>query len=153
MKSKKSGEKKKMTNLKETLNPELQKLIDQAKKALNEVKVVAIAEAWKILQLAVAIVVQLIEKTAVDLAGKDKKAAAMEILSNFYDGVFIVVDIPFVPNFLEPIIHRSVKSFLMMLVGATIDAMVTTFRNTGVFVDPKASVNAFVDVKPKISDK
>ena len=142
-----------MINLKEILSPELEKLIDQAKKALNEVKVVAIAEAWKILQLAVAIVIQLIEKTAADLAGKDKKAAAMELLSKFYDGVFTVVDIPFVPNFLEPIIHKSVKSFLMILVGSTIDAMVTTFRNTGVFVDPKASVNAFVDVKPKISDK
>ena len=142
-----------MINLKEILSPELEKLIDQAKKSLNEVQVVAIAQAWKILQLAVAIVIQLIEKTAVDLAGKDKKAAAMELLSKFYDGVFIVVDIPFVPNFLEPIIHKSVKSFLMILVGSTIDAMVTTFRNTGVFVDPRVSVNAFVDVKPKISDK
>jgi len=58
----------------------------------------------------------------------------MELLNKFYDSVFVVVDIPVVPNFLEPIIHKYVKAFLMVLVGATIDALVTTFRNTGVFL-------------------
>jgi hypothetical protein len=58
----------------------------------------------------------------------------MELLSNFYDKVFLVVDIPVVPNLLEPTIHKYVKTFLMILVSATIDAMVTTFRNTGIFI-------------------
>jgi hypothetical protein len=35
----------------------------------------------------------------------------------------------------------------MLLVSATIDALVTTFRNSGVFVDP------VVDNTPKVSDK
>lgn len=120
-------------NLLEVLKPELENLVQESKNALNEVKRVAIAQAWKILQLAVARIIQSIESTAKDLAGKDKKTVAMTLLSNFYDSVFLVVDVPFVPNVLEPIIHRYVKSFLMILVGSTIDAMVTTFRETGVF--------------------
>jgi hypothetical protein len=142
-----------MSTVKEMVSIEVEKLIVQAKVSLNEIKVVALSQAWKILQLAVAGTVQIIENTATDLAGKDKKAIAMELLSKFYDSVFMVIDVPFVPNLVEPIIHRYVKSFLMILVSSTIDAMVTTFRNTGVFVDPSVKINAFVDVRPKISDK
>jgi len=142
-----------MSTVKEIIAAEVEKLISQAKNSLNEVKVVAIAQAWKILQLAVASTIQVIENTATDLAGKDKKAIAMELLSKFYDSVFIVVDIPFVPTLVEPIIHKYVKSFLMILVSSSIDAMVTTFRHTGVFVDPNVKVNVFVDVKPRVSDK
>lgn len=140
-------------SIKEMISIEVDKLIDQAKVSLNEVKIVAIAQAWKILQLAVASTIQIIENTATDLAGKDKKAIAMELLSKFYDSVFVIVDIPFVPNLIEPIIHKYVKTFLMILVSATIDAMVTTFRNTGVFVDPSSKVNVFVDIKPRVSEK
>lgn len=142
-----------MPTVKEVISIEVEKLINQAKVSLNEVKVVALAQAWKILQLAVAATIQIIENTATDLAGKDKKVIAMELLNKFYDSVFIVVDIPFVPNLVEPIIHKYVKAFLMILVSSTIDAMVTTFRNTGVFVDPATKVNAFVDIKPRISEK
>lgn len=139
-----------MPTIKEIVATEVEKLIVQAKSSLNEVKIVAIAQAWKILQLAVASVIQVIENTATDLAGKDKKIIAMELLSKFYDSVFVVVDIPFVPNVLEPIIHKYVKSFLMLLVSSTIDAMVTTFRNTGVFVDHNVKANVFSDINPNI---
>ena len=62
----------------------------------------------------------------------------MSLLSSFYDKIFLVVDIPVVPNLLEPIIHKYVKAFLMVLVSASIDALVTTFRQTGVFLQKKA---------------
>jgi hypothetical protein len=142
-----------MSTVKEMVSIEVEKLIDQAKISLNEIKVVALSQAWKILQLAVASTIQTIENTATDLTGKDKKAIAMELLSKFYDSVFVVIDVPFVPNLLEPIIHKYVKSFLMILVSSTIDAMVTTFRNTGVFVDRSAEINSFMEARPKISEK
>ena len=85
------------------------------------------------LQLATASVVQTIENIAADLSGPDKKTAAMSVLSQFYDSVFVVIDIPFVPTILEPIIHKHVKNLMMILVGSTIDAMVTTFKNIGLF--------------------
>jgi hypothetical protein len=139
--------------VKQLVKLEIDKLIIQAKLSLNEVKTVALAQAWRILQLAVASTIQVIENTALDLTGKDKKTIAMELLSEFYDKVFIIIDIPFVPNLVERIIHKYTKVFLMILVSSTIDAMVTTFRNTGVFVDRSIDTNAFMEVRPKISEK
>lgn len=116
---------------------EIEKLVVKTQESLGTVKNVAIAEAWKILQLAVAASVQVIETMGTDLSSPEKKALAMELLSSFYDKVFLIIDIPLVPNILEPIIHRYVKQFLMILVSSSIDAMVTTFRNTGVFFNKK----------------
>ena len=116
---------------------EVEKLTVKTQESLGTVKNVAIAEAWKILQLAVAATVQVIEAIGTDLSSPDKKALAMDLISEFYDKVFLVVDIPVVPNLLEPIIHKYVKAFLMILVSSSIDAMVTTFRNTGVFFNKK----------------
>jgi predicted rRNA methylase YqxC with S4 and FtsJ domains len=142
-----------MPTTQELIQVQVQQLINQSKISLNEIKVVAVAQAWKVLQLAVASVIQIIETTGTDLASPDKKKLAMDLLSQFYDSVFLVVDVPFVPSVLNPIIKKYVKAFLMILVSSTIDAMVTTFRNTGVFNDPKASVNALKDIKPRISQK
>ena len=119
---------------KELIKTEVEKLIATTKVKVQEVKTIAVDEAWKILQLATATIIQIIESIGNDLAGPDKKALAMELLNKFYDSVFTVVDIPVVPNFLEPMIHKYVKAFLMVLLSATIDALVTTFRNAGVFI-------------------
>jgi hypothetical protein len=119
---------------KDLIKTEVEKLIATTKLKVQEVKRIAIDEAWKILQLATAAIIQIIEAIGNDLAGPDKKALAMELLNKFYDSVFTVVDIPVVPNFLEPMIHKYVKAFLMVLLSATIDALVTTFRNAGVFI-------------------
>lgn len=116
------------------IKQEVENLILSVQNSLQEVKRVAVSEAWKILQLATASIIQIIEKLGHDISSPDKKALAMELLNKFYDSVFLVVDIPVVPNLLEPIIHKYVKSFLMVLLSATIDALVTTFRNTGVFL-------------------
>jgi len=123
-----------MSQSKDLIKAEVENLILQTKTSLSQVKRIAVAEAWKIMQLAVASTIQIIEKIGTDLSSPDKKALAMNLLSGFYDKVFLVVDIPVVPNVLEPIIHKYVKAFLMVLVGASIDAMVTTFRNAGIFM-------------------
>ena len=101
----------------------------------------------------VAAIIQIIEEIGADLSSPEKKLLAMDCVSKFYDSVFLVIDVPFVPNMVEPIIHKHVKSILMILVSSTIDAMVTTFRNAGVFVDPSAKVNSILDVIPKVSEK
>ena len=117
----------------EVISGDVQNLIDKTKQSLGDLKNVALSQAWKILQLAVASIVLAIENKCVELTGPDKKVIAMNALSQFYDSVFVVINIPFVPPFVQPIIHKYVKSLLMLLLSATIDAMVTTFRDTGVF--------------------
>lgn len=115
------------------LNQEIEKLASQTKESIQNVQKIALSEAWKILQLTTAIVVQRIEIISAGLAGKNKKAMALNSLSGFYDSVFVVIDIPFVPNVLEPMIHRYIKNILMIMVGSSIDATVTIFKNVGVF--------------------
>ena len=119
---------------------EAEKLINSTKDSLKEVKRIALGEAWKLLQLTTASVVQIIEGIGNDLSGPDKKALAMDLLNSFYDKVFLVVDVPFVPNLVEPIIHKYIKNILMIMVGASIDATVTIFRNTGVFLKREAGL-------------
>ena len=139
-------------SVKELVQVKVDLLVNQVKLSLKDLKTVAISEAWKILQLAVVEIIQQIEQSGSELKGKDKKALAMELLSKFYDSVFMIIDIPFVPNLIEPIIHRHVKSLLMILVGSTIDAMVTAFRQMGIF-DDRVLIYPPVDSSPKVSDK
>jgi hypothetical protein len=42
---------------------------------------------------------------------------------------------------------------LMLLVSASIDALVTTFRNAGIFIDPSSVVTPEIDKTPTVSDK
>ena len=97
-------------------------------------------EAWKLLQLITATIIQIIESIGKDLSGPEKKKMALDLISRFYDSTFIIVDVPYLPNILESYLHKYVKQFLMMLVGSTIDSMVTIFRNTGVFLKKSTEV-------------
>lgn len=119
---------------KDLIEKEFDKLTEETKTKLQELKRIAIAEAWKILQIAVASLVQVIEIIGTDLSSPNKKALAMNLISDFYDKAFLIVDIPVVPNIFESIIHRYVKGFLMILVSSSIDATVTIFRETGIFI-------------------
>jgi hypothetical protein len=126
-------------------------LVQKAKEALKTAKNIAVPEAWNILQLAVADIIQNIENNNPNLAGADKKVLAMNMVFSFYDQVFTMVNFPFVPVMLQPIIQKYVKQLLMIMIGASIDAMVTTFRNTGVFNNP--TVDTKIDVTPSVSEK
>jgi hypothetical protein len=132
---------------------DLGNLVAKAKEILKSAKAVAMPQAWNILQLATAEVVQKIEENNPSLKGVDKKTLAMTMISKFYDQVFTIINFPFVPQVLQPIIQKYVKQILMLLISATIDALVTTFRNSGVFVDPGYKVDPVIDNIPKVSDK
>jgi hypothetical protein len=132
-------------NTKTIIRQEIDKIITEIKNSTQEVKSFALSEVWKILQLLTAVVIQLIETIGNDLSSPEKKSLALDIISSFYDKVFIYIDIPWVPSVLEPIIHSHVKSLLMLLVSSGIDAMVTTFRQVGVF-KPKEPISAQANV-------
>lgn len=120
--------------IKDLIQNEVNALVLTTKQSLNNVQHLAMSEAWKILQLTTANVIQIIESLGKDLSSPDKKILAMDLISKFYDSVFIIIDIPIVPNIMEPLLHKYIKSFLMILVSSTIDALVTTFRNAGIFL-------------------
>jgi len=128
-------------NSKELISSEFDKLTEQLKSGIENVKVFAVAEAWKILQVMAASLIQIIEKIGTDLSSPEKKELSLKLLSDFYDKVFIVVDIPIIPNLIEPLLHKYVKAFLMILVGSSIDALVATFRQTGIFLKKQLDDN------------
>lgn len=123
--------------IKEQIIQKVEKINQELKQGLLNLKKIALSEAWKILQLVIANVVQTIEIIGKDLSGKEKKDIALEYISVFYDTVFSIIDVPLVPNFLEPMIHSYVKKILMIMVSSTIDATVTIFRQTGIFSQNK----------------
>jgi hypothetical protein len=118
---------------------EVEKLISRTKESYKDIKRFAIDQAWKLLQLAIASIIQIIEIIGRDLSSPQKKELAMSMISKFYDSLFLAVDIPVVPHIIEGYIHSYVKSFLMILVSSTIDSMVKIFREAGVF-KPKLTV-------------
>ena len=132
---------------------DISNLVVKAKEILKNAKAVAMPQAWNILQLATAEVIQTVEDNNPSLKGVDKKTLAMGMISKFYDQTFTIINFPFVPQVLQPIIQKYVKQILMLLVSATIDALVTTFRNSGIFVNPGYKVDPIVDNIPKVSDK
>jgi len=123
-----------MVDSKTLITTEVEKLINNTQKSYANVKSFAVTEAWKLLQIVTSSIIQIIEAIGKDLQGPEKKELALILINKFYDKIFLVVDIPVVPNLIEPLIHKYVKAFLMILVGATIDSMVTIFRNTGIFL-------------------
>ena len=120
---------------KDLIRKEVAGLIDESKKALSEVKTFALAEVWKILQLLTATIIRLIENLGKDLSSPEKKTLAMELIGKFYDEVFKYVDVPWVPSPIESVLHGYLKNIIMLLVDSAIDAMVTTFRQVGIFLD------------------
>lgn len=137
----------------DSIKLQIDNLINQVKLSLIDVKSVAITQAWKILQLAVAETVQILEQKSGNLPGSDKKAMAMDFLSKFYDNVFVAIDIPMVPSFMQIILSKYIKMFLMALVSSSIDAMVTTFRQIGVFQTKTAVVSQSIKTKVKRTRK
>jgi MFS-type transporter involved in bile tolerance (Atg22 family) len=131
----------------------LQVLVDKVKTTLDQNKSVAISKAWGILQIATAEVIQVIEDNNPLLKGSNKKEIALSMISTFYDKVFLVISIPFIPVVLQPIIQKYIKALLMLLVSSTIDSMVEIFRKTGIFPDPNTIVDPDVDNVPKVSEK
>lgn len=139
-------------NLSDSLSLFIDKLIIITNQQENTKKI-SVGDAWKILQLVTADVVTFIEQNSfTNLDGKTKKELALLYIDKFYDAVFVIIGIPFVPSVLEPIIHRYVKKLLMTLVGSTIDALVVTFKRTGFFA-AKETVDKQKEAPLKTSDK
>lgn len=125
-------------------------LIEEAKKLKTKARV-PLDEAWKILQNALTEIVIEIQNELSEWAGESKKIIAMEALSNFYDNVIEKVDIPGVPNIIEPIVDKYIKKLLLLIASGSIDSMVATLKKIGVFKNKDEIVNGSIDsVSPTV---
>lgn len=101
---------------------------------------VSLGEAWKTLQLIVAQLVTKLDIIGYALKGLEKKEIAIQVINKVYDTIFLVVDIPIVPNAIEPIIHKYVKQLLMIMVSSSIDATVTIFKQAGIIKKERVNI-------------
>jgi hypothetical protein len=135
------------------LSSTLESLIKSVKESLINSKNVTVSKAWGILQLAVADTIRTIEISTPSLKGTTKKEIALSMISSFYDKVFLVVTVPYVPAPLQPIISKYTKALLMLLVSSAIDSMVQIFKQSGIFESTRNSVDPALDSVQKVSDK
>lgn len=135
---------------------EIEKLVEKTRSQLSDLKSVSLAQAWKILDDRVTDVVLFLQTFATDLTKPEKKDQAMAIMSDFYDQIFRIVEFPFIPKLLQPVVQKFVKQLLFILISSAIDSAVTTLKKTGVIKDVVQTEAEFVlieETDPKVSEK
>lgn len=63
--------------------------------------------------------------------GAAKKRVVLEALGEFIDQVITPIDLPFIPDIIEPVVDRSIKTFLLGVADKAIDGVVSGFNRTG----------------------
>ena len=66
-----------------------------------------------------------------DLTGADKKSVVLSAIGTFYDEVVAPIDIQKIPNFIEPILDKSIKQLLLAVSDGIIEAIVSLYNNNG----------------------
>lgn len=119
----------------ENLEKEADGLFDSFKEKLGTLgHVLKLPEAWRIIQDATAQTVIIIERNVGRaLSGPEKKAKALARIEKVIDVVCALIDVPFIPDWAESYADRYIKLFLLEVADGSIDALVKTFHDTGVF--------------------
>lgn len=89
------------------------------------------AEAWGLFLNCQKRVVQIVEASGA--TGAEKKEAAVLACEEVYAQVIAPIDIPSIPNFLEPVVDNAIGRTIRPIVSATIDFLVATFNETKLF--------------------
>lgn len=90
--------------------------------------------AWQLIQTALAKTVLIIEQNVVGaVSGPEKKAAAMAIIGQVVNVVIGSITLPYVPLWIQNMMGNYIKTFLLEVASGSIDALVSTFHDTGVF--------------------
>jgi hypothetical protein len=89
-----------------------------------------LSELWTLFQNATATLVQLVERYS-GYSGTEKRDVVLAALGTLYDEIIAPVDIKGVPNFLEPLVDKSLRELLLTLAGPAIDSLVNIFNKTG----------------------
>lgn len=103
-------------------------LIARYKAAKSDGKV-TLTECVQLVIQATNEVVQITQELVA--SGAEKKAAALNAVERFIDHVVTPLDLPGVPNLIEPIFDQGIKSLLMLAADAAIEAAVKLFNQIG----------------------
>jgi|JI9StandDraft_2_1071091.scaffolds.fasta_scaffold355598_1 hypothetical protein len=107
--------------------------IDEIIAAYKEVyadKKITFGEMLTLVTRACATFVKLVESMG-EGTGQEKKDAVITAVGTFYDTVVAPMDIPGVPNFIEPMVDQGAKLVAMTVASSAVDALVVIFNKTG----------------------
>lgn len=128
-----------MPDLYKALAEAVAQLVAEAKKRAAD-GVVSFEDMWALVLMAIQVLVRLAE-TYSGYDGAAKKAAVMGALTSFYDQVIVPLPLPGVPRFLESFVDSFLKSTMLKLAGAAIDAAVDLLNRTGWAAVPDAGTS------------
>lgn len=116
----------------DNLKVEVEKLVAEYKAAYADQKL-TLSEVWTIFQSAIHILVKLAEEVNGAGNGEEKKEAVLAALDKFYDEVVAPIDIKVIPNVVEPMADRFLKSLFLQLASGSIDSVVIFLNANGLF--------------------
>lgn len=120
-------------------------LADVSAKVASKAKI-PLSVAWSIIQTAMAAsVLQIEQSVGNSLAGADKKAQVMNVVSAAIDIVLGSISIPYIPNWVNSIISKYLKLFLMQIANGGIDSLVSVFNTTNVIPVVPVAATAVVN--------
>lgn len=116
-----------------SLKDKFVELVNAAKKEKGAIKL-PLNQQWKAFQLYLNGVVLAIEESdAIQaISSPEKKEAALKAAALFYESYIVSFDLPYVPNLIEPIVDRYIKTVFLLLASGAIDATVATLKQFGV---------------------
>lgn len=110
-----------VADLYSTVKNEIDVLIKEAKEATAD-KVITLSEVWTLSSHVIASFVKIADTLNAD--GADKKAVVLKAAELLYDEVIAPIDIPKIPNVIEPTFDKFAKSLFLELVSGLIDFVV-----------------------------
>ena len=111
----------------EAIATEIEKFFTIAKEAIKGK--LAFADAWALVRRATSTFVRLVEQLGE--SGPEKKDLVRDLVLQYYDEVIAPLDIPQIPNFMEPAVDSAVRVILDFALGKLIDSIVAGFNTLG----------------------
>ena len=110
-----------MSELYEIVRLEVESLIAEVKLDTAD-KILSLSEVWTLAAHCISSFVKIADK--LDVEGKDKKQVVMEAAEKLYDEVIAPLDIPKIPNMVEPMFDRLAKSVYLEILSGIVDFVV-----------------------------
>ena len=115
-------------------------MYEQLKGAIEEIiaaykdvyadKKITFGEMLTLVTRACATFVKLVESMGQG-TGEEKKNAVVTAVSQFYEVVIAPMDVPVIPNFVEPMVDQGTKLVIITVAASAVDALVAIFNKTG----------------------
>lgn len=110
-----------MSDLYDVVKEQIDNIIKEAKDSYAD-GVLSLAELWGLGQDLVFSIMAIAE--TLNASGEDKKAVVMQAAARVYDEVLAPIDIPKIPNFIEPSFDKFGRTLFLELISGSIDYMV-----------------------------